>query len=152
MRSMPTVTDPQIAVLITNMQNLSAQFDRMLASQERTEQGMSEVPLLRKDYEHLADSLRQLHTLAEVRAVAHHQMDKRILILERWHKFMLAQPAIILTVVIAAWGYWSGFTSSLEDFKGTTKDKIQTLEFIVNAPTYERAMKEGRPPAAGGKD
>lgn len=142
-------TDPQIAVLIANMKNLSDRFDRMLASQERAERGMAEVPLLRKDYEHLSEGLKQLHTLVEVRGAAHHQLDKRILILERWHKFMMAQPAIMLTILLTLWGYWSGFNTTLDDFKETTKERVQALEFIVNSPNFEKAME--RPPTTGRK-
>lgn len=140
-------TDPQIAVLITDMKNLSERVDRMLASQERSERGMAEVPLLRKDYEHLSESLKQLHTLVEVRNVAHHQLDKRILILERWHRFMVAQPAILLTILLTAWGYWAGFNSSLDEFKDNTRERVQALEFIVNSPNFERAME--RPKITG---
>lgn len=137
----------QFAVAIERLVNLAEDVKEIRGSQKRLESALVEVPLLKQELEHLADSLRQLHTIAEVRAAAHHQMDKRVLILERWHKFMLAQPAIILTVSIAAWGYWAGFTRSLDDFKDSTKQRVQSLEFIVNSPAYERAMQ---PPAASG--
>ena len=134
-------TAAQFAVAIERLVNLAEDVKEIRLSQKKLESALGDVPLLKQEVEHLADSLRQLHTLAEVRATAHHQMDKRVLILERWHKFMLAQPAVIVTLTLAAWGYWAGFTSSLDDFKDSTKQRITSLEFIVQAPTYERSMQ-----------
>ncbi|AEC22272.1 hypothetical protein PT7_P036 (plasmid) [Pusillimonas sp. T7-7] len=142
-------TAAQLAVAIERLVNLSEDVKEIRGSQKRLESAMVEVPLLKQEMEHLADSLRQLHTVAEVRSVAHHQLDKRVLILERWHKFMVAQPAIILTVALAAWGYWNGFTKSMDAFQDDTKQRVQTLEFIVNSPAYEKAMQS--PPTATGK-
>lgn len=142
--------DPQIAVLIANMRNLVGQFDRMLASQDRIERSIAEVPLLRRDYEHLIENFKQLQELAEERAAVSHQLDKRVLVLERWHRFMVAQPAAILTIVLAAWGYWHGFTTGYDDFKGSTKERVQALEFIVNSPNFQRAIAPDDHPTATG--
>lgn len=151
--AMGHITDPQIATLLTEQRNLSSQFERILASQERIERALIDVAMVKKEQEHLSDSLRQIHAVAEVRAAAHHSMDKRLIALEWWHKYRLAQPAAILTLALAAWGYWQGFTESLENFKSATNSKVQSLEFIVNSPAYERAMSEvnSRPVATGGK-
>lgn len=143
-------TAAQFAVAIERLVNLSDDVKEIRGSQKRLESALVEVPLLKQELEHLSDSLRQLHTVAEVRAAAHHQMDKRVLILERWHKFMIAQPAAVMALALAAWGYWAGFTGSLNDFKETTQSKIQALEFVIHAPGYERAMSD-RPVATGKK-
>lgn len=150
---MGQITDPQIAALLTEQRNLSSQIDRILASQERIERAMVDVAMVKKEQEHLLDAFRQLSAIAEVRAAAHHAMDKRLTALEWWHKYRLAQPAAILTLALAAWGYWQGFTESLDNFKANTNSKVQSLEFIVNSPAYERAMSEvnSRPVATGGK-
>ena len=149
--TVPPSVDSQLAVLNANVKNLSAQLDRMLESQERTERSMVDVAMVKKEQEHMGDSLRQLHTVAEVRGAVQHQLDKRLTTLEWWHKYRLAQPALVLTVILTATGYAIGFNRSIEDFQRSTTRKIDSLEFIVNAPTYEKAMGADKPTPTGKK-
>lgn len=143
---MPPITDPQIAVLMERMEHIAKGVDDLkpLATL---------ITSLQRDQEHTADSLKQLHTIAEMRGAALHAVDKRVVVLERWHRFMLAMPVAVLTISLAAGGYAKSFVDALDDFKNDTRHRISSLEFIINSPHFERAMaNDSRPVAEGGKD
>lgn len=141
-----SITDPQLAMLIERVEHIAKRMDDLMPL-------VTLITTLQRDQEYAADSIKQLHAVAEMRGAALHAMDKRLSTLEWWHKYRLAQPALILTVALAAWSYWQGFTGSMEDFKTDTRSRVSALEFIINAPHFERSMaNDSRPVAEGGKD
>lgn len=141
-------TAAQIAVLVERVLNIAGDMQEVRDSQKRIEHVIVDVPLLKKELEHISDAVRQQGVISESRGAAMHQIDKRVLVLERWHKYRVAQTGIAITMSIAAFSYGAGFLKSLSDFRDETKSRIQSLEFIVNSPSYERAMQ---PPVAAGK-
>ena len=143
---MPPATDPQVAVLLSNVKHLTDSIGQIQESQERVESAVLKVALMQQEMGQLREVVKSLGALAESRGHDHHSFDKRILVLERWHKFMLAQPVIIMTLGLAALSYFTGFVASVEDFQKDTTRRIYAVEFIVNsdyrAPPRE---KERRP-------
>lgn len=143
---MPPITDPQLAVLIERVEHIARGMDDLKPL-------IALISTLQRDQEYTSDTVKQLHLLSEARGASLHSMDKRLSTLEWWHKYRLAQPALILTVALAAWGYWQGFTGAMDDFKRDTRHRISSLEFIINSPHFERAMAtDNRPVAEGSKD
>ena len=145
-RNMPPITDPQLAMLIERVEHIARGMDDLKPM-------IVAISALQKDQERNSDDIKKLHTIAEMRGATQHQMDKRIVVLERWHRLMLAMPVMVLTVVLAAGGYAKSFLDALDDFKNDTRSRISSLEFIINSPHFERAMaNDSRPVAEGGKD
>lgn len=138
--------DQKIAVLIERVNHIADAIDDLKPLREM-------IVSMRTEQEHLSDKFRQLHMLGESRGAAIHQLDKRTLILERWHRFMMATPAIILTLAIASAGYVRGVLESIDKHQQDTNSRLMSLEFIVHSPGFEKAMtpRDSRPVAEGGK-
>ena len=135
------MSDPQIAVLIERIEHIAKGIDD-LKSLPLT------VAQVKTDQEYMQDHIRQLMTAVEMRQVVLHQMDKRVVILERWHKFMLAMPAIALTVLLTLLGFAKGSLDSWSDFRDQTNQRITALEFTLNSQKFQSAM-EGTKNEAG---
>ena len=143
---MPPITDPQLAVLIERVEHIARGMDDLKPL-------VVLISTLQRDQEHTSDTVKQLHLLSEARGAALHAVDKRVVVLERWHRLMLAMPVLLLTVALAAGGYAKSFLDALDDFKNDTRNRVSSLEFIINSPHFERAMAtDNRPVAEGGKD
>lgn len=95
---------------------------------------------------HQENTLKQLNTLSDSRGAMFHQLDKRVLVLERWHRFMLAIPALVLTVCIWFGGYAKSYIAAIEAFQKETSQRVSALEFIINAPSYEKLMSVDKEP------
>src|SRR5690625_1255944 len=141
---MPSITDPNIA-------RISERLDGIARDLGEIKPLLVENATLRRDLEHLADSFKQLSTMSEMRGHAIHQIDKRVLVLERWHKAMIGFAGIAFSVMLAMAGYAKQFIDSIDADRDDTRHRITALEFIVNSPQYERAMEKERPVAAGSK-
>lgn len=138
--------DPQVARLIERVEHIARAMDDLRPL-------VVAISSLQKDQERNSEDIKKLHTIAEMRSDAHHSLDKRVLVLERWHRLMLAMPVMVLTVALAAGGYAKSFLDALDDFKSDTRSRVSSLEFIINSPHFERAMvNDSRPVAEGGKD
>jgi hypothetical protein len=92
------------------------------------------------------NSIKSLGALAESRGAMFHQVDKRVLVLERWHRFMLAIPALVLTICIWFGGYAKSYIAAIEAFQKETSQRVSALEFIINAPSYEKLMSVDKEP------
>lgn len=130
---MVPIEDPQVATLLSNVRHLTQNLEKMQEGQERIETAVMEVALIQNELSHFREAVSRLTVLAESRGHEHHSFDKRILVLERWHKFMLAQPVIIMTLGLAALSYFTGFVTSVEDFHKDTTRRLYAVEFIVNS-------------------
>lgn len=142
---MPHQTGPQVAVILERIEHIAKVLDDLkpLTTLAAT---------LQRDQQYLSDSLKQLHTVAEIRGAALHAVDKRVVILERWHKFMVALPSVLLTVLIAASGYVKSYLDSMGEFREDVKHRVTAIEFIINSLNFEKAMaKDNTKPAAEGK-
>lgn len=138
-------TETQLALLIQKVDQIAAGVDDL--------KPLSALVLeLQKDHAHAVENIKQLNTIAEMRGAKQHEIDKRVLILERWHKFMLALPVALLTISLAVGGYAKSFFDSLDDFKNDTRQRVTSLEFILNSPNFEKAMDRDRSVSTGGKD
>lgn len=139
-----TVTDPLLATLIERMEHVARGVDELRPLG-------SLIATLQRDQQYVSEALKQLSALAEARSAAHHSLDKRVVVLERWHKFMVWLAGAMFTVSIAAGGYAAAFVGSLNDINRDTHNRVSALEFIINAPHYERSMAPGldAPVAAG---
>lgn len=137
-------SEAQIAAIFERLDHMSNVLDelRPLAALAAT---------LQNEQQHLSDDLRHLNTIAEMRGAALHAIDKRVTVLERWHRFMLSMPALMLTLLIAMGGYAKSYLDAMSDFKDDIRTRLTTIEFIVNSPNFERAMAPDRPVAEGGR-
>jgi len=141
---MPPITDPQIARLIERVDAVAKGVDELKPV-------VAAIVALQTQQQHLTDHLKQLNTIAEMRGASLHQMDKRVLVLERWHKAMVAFSGVALSLMLAMGGYAKQFIDSMDADRNDTRHRITALEFIINSPQYERAMEKERPVAAGSK-
>lgn len=138
--------DPQVARLIERVEHIARTMDDLRPL-------VVAISSLQKDQERNSEDIKRLHTIAEMRGEAQHLLDKRVLVLERWHRLMLAMPVMVLTVALTAGGYAKSFLDALDDFKNDTRNRVSSLEFIINSPHFERAMAtDSRPVAEGSKD
>ena len=143
---MRSVTDPQLAMVIERLEHVARGVDELkpLASL---------IVTLQRDQEYTADTLKQLNEIARMRGEAVIKLDRRVLVLERWRNLMVALPATGVAVVLWAAGYIFSYVGTLEGFRRDTHHRISTLEFIINAPNFERALQTDpeRPVATGPK-
>lgn len=141
---MPPITDPQIARMFERLEVIARDIAEIKPL-------LVDNATLRRDLEHLASSFKQLSTMSEMRGNAIHQIDKRVLVLERWHKAMIGFTGIAFSIMLAMGGYAKQFIDSIDDDRNDTRHRITALEFIISSPQYERAMEKERPVAAGSK-
>ena len=139
---MPT-TDPQLARLVERVEHI---VDRL----EDLKPLVALVPSLQRDQEHLTDTLRQLSTIAELRGTALHQLDKRVLVLERWHKGMVGFSAVAMSLLLTVGGYAKNFIDTMESDRQDTRNRLMAVEFIIQSPNFQKAM-ENREVSAGSK-
>ena len=136
--------DPQVARLIERVEHIARAMDDLRPL-------IVAMSSLQKDQERNSEDIKKLHTIAEMRGDAQHLLDKRVLVLERWHRLMLAMPVLLLTIALSAGGYAKSWIDALDDFKSDTKQRIASMEFIINSPHFERSMTPEREVAEGGK-
>lgn len=141
---MPTVTDPNIARIMERVDHIAKSVDELKPF-------VTALVTLQAEQQHLADHLRQLNTVAELRGAAVHQIDKRVTVLERWQKALVWFTGVALSIMIWLGGYAKQFIDSLEENNRNTQHRIANMEFIINSPNFERAMKPERPVATGSK-
>lgn len=141
---MPPITDPQIARLMERVDAIAKGVDELKPL-------MTALVMLQTEQRHLTDHIKQLNAMAEMRGAALHQLDKRVVVLERWHKAMVWFTGMAMSVMLALGGYTKQFIDSLDADRSDTRHRLTALEFIVSGPQYERAMEPGRPVATGSK-
>lgn len=141
---MPPITDPQIARLMERVDAIAKGVDELKPL-------MTALVTLQTEQQHLTDHVKQLNTIAEMRGTAIHQLDKRVVVLERWHKAMVWFTGMAMSVMLALGGYTKQFIDSLDADRSDTRHRLTALEFIVSGPQYERAMEPERPVATGSK-
>lgn len=136
---MPQTDDPMMAMLIERVEHIAKGIDEMRPM-------ISTIPSIERDLSYHTERLDQLNEIAKDRGREIHELDKRILKLERWYRAMLAAPAILVTLSISVGGY-------AMKFKEDTDRRVSSLEFILNSPHYERAMdRDHKEDVEGGKD
>lgn len=140
---MPPITDPQLARLFERVETIARGMEELKPL-------LTAIVAVQAEQSHLADHVKQLNAISEMRGVALHQIDKRVLVLERWHKAMIAFSGVALSIMLAMGGYAKQFIDSIDSERQDTRHRLTALEFIVNSPNYERAMDD-RPVAEGGK-
>lgn len=141
---MPPITDPQIARLMERVDAIAKGVDELKPL-------VVALVTLQTEQQHLADHVKQLNTIAEMRGIAIHQIDKRVVVLERWHRAMIWFTGIAMSVMLALGGYTKQFIDSIDADRNDTRHRLTALEFIISGPQYERAMEQERPVAAGSK-
>ena len=139
-----TTDDVQVARLVERVEHIARSIDNLTPL-------VVAMSSLQKDQERSAEDIKKLHTIAEMRGDAQHLLDKRVLVLERWHRLMLALPVMLLTIALAAGGYTKSWLDALDDFKKDTRQRIASMEFIINSPHFERSMTPEREVAEGSK-
>ncbi|MDS1142382.1 hypothetical protein RE432_18265 [Pusillimonas sp. SM2304] len=136
------ITDPQIARLFERVDTIAKGIDELKPL-------MTQLVALQTDQAHIADHIKQLNTITEMRGVVLHQIDKRVLVIERWHKGLMWFTGFALSVIMALGGYAKQFIDTQDSQQRDTRQRITALEFIVSGPNFERAMSN--PPVATGK-
>lgn len=119
----------QIAVLVERIDHLTKHIDTLSTELKPL---MTSITSLNTELEHAKDTIKQIATINQLQGENLHKLDKRTIVLERWHKFMLATPAILLTIVLTIGSYLKGLLNDLDDFKNETRNRITSLEFIVS--------------------
>lgn len=143
---MPPITDPQIATLIERSIYTAKAVDELKVM-------IADVAVLRRDQDHTADLLHQVRLLTDALSKSQHQIDKRVLVLERWNRGLVWFSTSAMGVLLTLSGYVANFISTLDTDRNQTNNRLSTLEVIVNSHNFERAMaNDNRPVAEGSKD
>lgn len=104
---------------------------------------------IQRDQQHIADWQRQVNAMTQSHSTMMHTMDKRITVLERWHKFMLTMPAVALTFLLAVGGYARGYIQAMGQFEHNVLQRITAIEATIHHPANAPTSKPA--PIAGGK-
>lgn len=131
----------QIAVLVERIDHLTRHIDTLSTELKPL---TTSITSLNTELEHAKDTIKQIATINQLQGENLHKLDKRTIVLERWHKFMLATPAILLTIVLTIGSYLKGLLNDLDDFKNETRDRITSLEFIVTNNNQHTSAAELR--------
>lgn len=143
---MPPISDPQIATLIERSIYTAKAVDELKVM-------IADVAVLRRDQEHTDALLNQIRLLTDSLGKNQHQLDKRVLLLERWNKGLIWFSSVAMGALLSMSGYIANFINTLDTDRNQTNNRLSTLEVIVNSQNFERAMAtDNRPVAEGGKD
>lgn len=99
------------------------------------------IATMRVEQDSMAVQVRQLAQGGEVRLQSIHAHDKRILILERWHKAMIGFGTVAVSILLAMAGYTKSFIETIQNERNDTNQRLSNLELIVNSPNYSKAME-----------
>lgn len=141
---MPTITDPNTARIMERVDHIAKRLDEL-------QPFASTLVALHADHQQLANVIKQLSTEAGLQRQAMHELDKRVVGLEKWQKGLVWFTSVALSVMMWLGGYAKQFIDSLDENNRNTQHRITALEFIVNSPNFERAIEPDRPVATGSK-
>lgn len=137
--------DPQVARLIERVEHIARAMDDLRPL-------VVAISSLQKDQERNSEDIKKLNTIAEMRGDAQHLLDKRVLVLERWHKGLIWFSSLAMGVLLSMSGYIANFVNTLDTDRNQTNNRLSTLEVIVNSQNFERSMAtDNRPVAEGSK-
>jgi hypothetical protein len=141
---MPNITDPNIARIMERVDHIAKRLDEL-------QPFASTLVALHADHQQLASAIKHLSTEAGIQRQALHELDKRVVGLEKWQKGLVWFTGVALSMMMWLGGYAKQFIDSLEENNRNTQRRITTMEFIINSPNLERAMEPERPVASGSK-
>lgn len=131
---MPDMNSTQIAVLMERIEHIAKGMDDIRPL-------VAAVSALQHEKESLNQQVRQLTTNSETHSKLMHDIDKRVLILERWHKAMIGFSATALAVIMTLGGYTKNFIETVQDDRNNTNQRLSILELVVNSPNYSKALE-----------
>lgn len=141
---MPAITDPQLARVLERIEHIAKVVDRL-------EPLAISLNTVQRDHEHLADTVKGIKETTRVHRQLTSQIDRRTLVLERWHKFMVGLSATGAAAVLWAAGYVTNYFKSLDADANALNNRVTTLEYVFNSPNFEKATREDRPVSTGKK-
>lgn len=142
--SMPTITDPQMARVLERIEHIAKVLDRL-------EPLTVNLNTVQRDQEHMSVAIKQIVRDAHIDRALTTQIDRRTLVLERWHKAMVGLSAVAASAVIWAAGYVTNYFKTIDDDKNALNNRLTTVEHIVNSPGFEKAATSNRPVPEGKK-
>lgn len=142
--TMPTITDPQMARVMERIEYIVKVVDRL-------EPLALHLNSVQRDQEHMTGRIKQLGINTELLKDNNHLMDRRVLVLERWHKAMVGFSAFAASVILATAGYAVNYFKSVDQDKNDMNSRISSLEYVINAPSFEGVMQSDKPVATGSK-
>lgn len=131
---MPDMNSTQIAVLMERIEHIVKGMDDIRPL-------VAAVSALQHEKESLNQQVRQLTINSETRSKLLHDIDKRVLVMERWHKARLSFSATAIAVVMALAGYTKNFIETVQDERNNTNQRLSMLELVVNSPNYAKALE-----------
>lgn len=143
---MDRLPEAQFATLLERVDHIVKSIDELRPDVKR-------VAEIRKDINHISSETTHLSTLIAMQQTAIHQNDKRLALLEWWQKGMIAFSAVAFSVLMTVAGYLKNYVDLQSNTQNDTRDRLAAIEFYINSPNFEAAMRNGRRAVVeGGKD
>lgn len=142
--TIPTDPAAQYAQLIERVANIAEDVREIKEQQSAITKVLIELAGVRRDLSHTDKSVGVLFDKVDKGSGDTAAIDKRVVGLERWQRFVVGLASIGVAIAISSWQYFRG----IEKDMGNNEKRISTMEFIVNSNNFERAME---PPTATGK-
>lgn len=119
---------------------LNERLEHLVRAMEEIRPLVVNVNSLQHSIDVMQTQIKQLTMGSDARGKLVHDIDKRVLVLERWHKAMVGFSAIAMSILLALGGYTKSFIESVQDERNDTNQRLATLELIINSPNYGKAM------------
>lgn len=119
---------------------LNERLEHLVRAMEEIRPLVVNVNSLQHSIDVMQTQIKQLTMGSDARGKLMHDIDKRVLVLERWHKAMVGFSAFAMSILLALGGYTKSFIETVQDGRNDTNQRLATLELIVNSPNYGKAM------------
>lgn len=131
---MPEMNRTNIAVITERLNHIAATMDDIKPL-------IAAVSSLQHSNDVFDQRINQLTLNSEARYKMLHDQDKRVLVLERWHKAMIGFSATAMAVLLALAGYTKSFIETIQDERNDTNQRLTTLELIANNQSISKALE-----------
>lgn len=125
----------------TNIAVITERLNHIAATMDDIKPLIAAVSSLQHSNDVFDQRINQLTLNSEARYKMLHDQDKRVLVLERWHKAMIGFSATAMAVLLALAGYTKSFIETIQDERNDTNQRLSILELVVNSPNYPKALE-----------
>lgn len=132
---MPDMNNSQFAVL-------NERLEHLVRAMEDIKPLIINVNSLQHNIDVMQTQIKQLTMGSDARGKLIHDIDKRVLVVERWHKATVSFTAVAISILMAIGGYTKSFIETVQRERSDTNQRLATLELIVNSPNYGKAMSK----------
>ena len=137
-------TESVLAEVAGQVTHISKNVDRLMPLVEH-------MATVEQTQRHQAEVIERIGRMLESQSKRLGQIEQRQAVSERNIRIMYSVPAVLLAASMSVSGWVTGYITSLNDFKGDTRSRLERMEFILQSPAFERAMDPYESVAEGDK-